>query len=223
MDEKIIKKVYSAWSKTYDEEDNPALYVEEKYYHKLFTFKPEEKVLDIGCGTGRTIHALKDKCQIEGCDISEEMLIVARRKNPNVKFKNQDISKGLEYKEKEFHSVLCSFVISHLKNIDFLFKEISRILKSNGRLILSTIHPEADFSSFELREDKIRFKLMKYDINMQHDIEAIKKSLEKASFKIETLKEANITQDMEYYYTDKSFKKIKGKKFIIIISALKKI
>jgi SAM-dependent methyltransferase len=91
----------------------------------LFYFEnyPHGKVLNYGCGFR------KNKNHI-GVDI-------------NIK-SNADyivkVGKSLPFKNAEFDFVISRFVFEHIENLDPLLKEISRILKKNGKLIVCVPH-----------------------------------------------------------------------------------
>ncbi len=215
-----IAEVYDAWAPTYDTETNPALIAEGNRSIDALELNEEDVVLEVGCGTGRNLKKMVKKTKnIHGIDISEEMINVAKTALPDVDFKEGDIETGLPYCEKTFDKVLCSFVISHIKNIDSLFSEIGRVLKKNGLLVITTIHPAADFSKFEPKEK--RFHLMKHDINLQHNLEEITKACEISGLKICEVKEIPIFEGLRQYYTEESFKKIRGTPFLVIIKAKK--
>ena len=95
------------------------------------------KVLDIGCGSGlnsKQIRALGHS--VIGVDISKEAI----RKYVQHGFLGcqMDLEKGLGFEAEQFDIVFCSEVIEHLVNYEILMKEIYRILRFGGRLILST-------------------------------------------------------------------------------------
>ncbi|TSA50235.1 class I SAM-dependent methyltransferase, partial [archaeon] len=46
----------------------------------------------MACGTGKHIEYLKDQFEIEGLDISREMLEIAHVRNPNVTFHQADMT-----------------------------------------------------------------------------------------------------------------------------------
>jgi len=52
---------------------------------------PGNRLLDVGCGTGEHLRYLQDLYQVEGVDISTEMLRVAQRKLPHVSFHQGDM------------------------------------------------------------------------------------------------------------------------------------
>src|SRR5215213_4604167 len=48
-------------------------------------------LLDVACGTGTYLTYLQERYDVEGVDLSEEMLEIARRKLPDVRFHQGDL------------------------------------------------------------------------------------------------------------------------------------
>jgi ubiquinone/menaquinone biosynthesis C-methylase UbiE len=103
------------------------------------------KVLDAGCGMGRTLKYLLDKKipkeNIIGVDISDEMLVIARKNVPGVKTIKSDLTK-LEIKDK-FDLITCTHVLHYLGEKDFLttLKNFYKLLKPGGTLFFVITHP----------------------------------------------------------------------------------
>jgi len=96
---------------------------------------PKGKILDLGCGDGDYSKRLKDLgFDVIGGDIDVERF---RYKN-EVKFKYCDITKKMPFADDTFDYVLMLEVIEHLRNPYEIIPEISRIIRKNGSLILST-------------------------------------------------------------------------------------
>ena len=79
--------------------------------------KPNENILDIGCGTGRNIMLMNNYISggssLTGMDISENMerqFLEKFKNNPNIKFVNQRIDQPFELGQ-QFDRVFISFVI----------------------------------------------------------------------------------------------------------------
>jgi len=109
----------------------------------LKSFLPQNKqinILDIGCGSGIHSHrmaALGHK--VIGTDVSEEALVVARKKAPAVRFICTDIH-NLPWAEIEgrFDVAISMEVIEHLYYPRSLLQAAWRSLRPSGTFILST-------------------------------------------------------------------------------------
>jgi ubiquinone/menaquinone biosynthesis C-methylase UbiE len=104
------------------------------------------KMLDIGCGTGRTTLPLhKMGYDIVGVDITPAMIKmakgIARKKKLKIKYEVGDATK-LRFKAKTFDAVIFSFngimQIPCRAERQKAFDEIARVLKPGGHFIFST-------------------------------------------------------------------------------------
>lgn len=94
-----------------------------------------EKVLDLGCGDGALSNILKEK----GFDVTASDKDGDRFNFwDEIPFCKCDLENPLPFKSGEFDCVVFLEVIEHLRNPFFAIKEISRILKPGGVLVLST-------------------------------------------------------------------------------------
>lgn len=97
-------------------------------------------LLDVGPGTGRTMQYL----QAEGCAerFSFHGVDVNTRRLENIfqpeswQLKQADVQDGLPYDDDRFDVVICEQVLEHLRNPDFVVKELSRVLKPKGLLVV---------------------------------------------------------------------------------------
>lgn len=96
------------------------------------------KVLDVGCGTGYGSAILAKRAQVTGVDNSPEAIEFARKKfGAKASFQLGEATK-LKFRNQEFGLVCALEVIEHLKDPDKFLEETNRVLKSGGKLILST-------------------------------------------------------------------------------------
>ena len=133
-----------------------------KYYDKIYSFKDYEqeankitriieqrlqsegrRLLDVACGTGRHIEYLKDQFEVEGLDISPEMIEIARVRNPNVTFHQADMTAF--NLGKKFDVITCLFsAIGYAKTYELAGSAIacmSRHLVAGGLLIVEPWFP----------------------------------------------------------------------------------
>ena len=109
------------------------------------------KLLDIGCGHGNILRQFFPKNAV-GIDNDRLILKMAReRGHKNVKYAN--LEKGIPFKNESFEAVTAVHVIEHLKNINFLFEEVYRVLRPGGYFYIDT--PAADHKFWD-NPDHIR-------------------------------------------------------------------
>ncbi len=99
---------------------------------------PGNDLLEVACGTGGHITYLKNNYSVEGLDISQQMLRLARKKHPDIVFHRGDM---VSFKlNKQFDVVTCLFsAIGHLKTkrkLGLAIRNMSRHLKPGGVLIV---------------------------------------------------------------------------------------
>jgi SAM-dependent methyltransferase len=96
-------------------------------------------VLEAGCGTGLVYRALVPAVisneQYTGIDISEKMLMIAKRDYPNGRFLRDDLF-NLSFRDNSASVVLCFEVLGHLPEIVTPIHEMIRV---SERLIIFTV------------------------------------------------------------------------------------
>jgi ubiquinone/menaquinone biosynthesis C-methylase UbiE len=108
---------------------------------KELGIKPGYYVLDIGSGTGILlpflIAELGDEGKIVALDFSAEMLGQAKAKNfpPIVGFAQADVL-AIPLADNSVDMAICNSVFPHFTNKAKALKEIARVLKNNGRLVI---------------------------------------------------------------------------------------
>jgi len=114
---------------------------------KLSNVKKDQKVLDVGCGTGLLSLKFLEKadCYITGLDNSEEMLSIFIEKikklalSQRVVYKLED-AKSIEFEQNSFDIVASTMTLHHLKNKYPTIKKIHNILKPEGKFVLGDVN-----------------------------------------------------------------------------------
>jgi predicted TPR repeat methyltransferase len=111
-----------------------------------------QHALDLGCGTGLIGEHFRDiVTEIDGVDLSPEMLEHARRKQIYSRLDREEIVTWLERSAAEalsFDIVLSADVFIYVGNLEPAFKAVSTILANDGLFVFSVEHLAQ--GSFEL-------------------------------------------------------------------------
>jgi ubiquinone/menaquinone biosynthesis C-methylase UbiE len=135
---------YDRWARTYDDEGNPLLALEEPEVDDALGDVDGLDVLDAGTGTGR--HALRlvaRGAKVTAIDFSENMLAKARAKPgaSRVRFENHDLTRPLPYSDASFDRVLSALVLEHMSDVAGFLRELGRVTRPQGRIVLTAMHP----------------------------------------------------------------------------------
>lgn len=114
-------------------------------------YRSIETVLEIGVGTGEILNRLSKKYDVEGIEISDEMIKITSKKYPELKVKKLNL---LELDEsKKYDAVIAVFdVLNYLKNInelDTCFKNVERNLNRGGIFLFDVLNRKMINSMFK--------------------------------------------------------------------------
>ena len=100
------------------------------------------RVLDAGCGAGRTAAWLVEQgAEVVGVDVSQELLRLARERLPSASFRLADLAEPLPFEEGAFDLVVSSLAMHYLRDWVPTLRELRRIADT---VVLSTHHPASD-------------------------------------------------------------------------------
>jgi ubiquinone/menaquinone biosynthesis C-methylase UbiE len=136
-----LQEYFDQLAPTWDEELTPEKLQCLGNIVKELDIKPGYCVLDIGSGTGVLlpflIAELGDEGKIVALDFSAEMLGQAQAKNfpPIVGFAQADVL-AIPLADNSVDLAICNSVFPHFNDKGKALKEIARVLKTNGRLVI---------------------------------------------------------------------------------------
>ena len=145
---------YDRWAEVYDGDDNPLVILEEENFGALIGKVAGLEIADIGCGTGR--HAVRFAAagaRVTAIDFSEAMLERARSKPgaAAVTFIQHDLTTRLPLESASFDRVICCLVLDHIAALDELFREMRRLCRPEGSVIISVMHPAMSLRGVQAR------------------------------------------------------------------------
>jgi 2-polyprenyl-3-methyl-5-hydroxy-6-metoxy-1,4-benzoquinol methylase len=103
-----------------------------KLRYLLDDLKPVRgKVLDVGCGAGSVVKAVKRErpdLEVVGCDVSRSALALAEASPEGVEFRQAQAEK-LPFADGEFDFVWIFDVLEHVEKPEAVLREVARVLK----------------------------------------------------------------------------------------------
>jgi len=138
-------EAHALWAPTYDHAPNPILSLEERCVTPLLPSMAGMDVLDVACGTGRWLKRLlrRGAATAAGLDLSREMLRQAQGKPELATRLVQADAMEMPLRTKSLDFAICSFGLSYVTDIGRFAKELSRVVRSKGVLVLTDLHPSA--------------------------------------------------------------------------------
>ena len=109
------------------------------YFHKQidsqlrFVVRPGSRVLDLGCGAGDTLAAMRPSRGV-GVDISPEMIEHARARHPELEFQAGDVE-NLQI-EGRFDYIILSMVVGELADVQACLEGLKRFCTPQTRILI---------------------------------------------------------------------------------------
>ena len=111
------------------------------------------RVLDVGCGAGFLAVPLAEKFEVHGIDLSEEMLNLAakRARESNLKLElTYGDSHTLPFEDNFFDATYCKFALWPLKNPERALKEMVRVVRSGGRIVIIEVDRKKKYEGHKM-------------------------------------------------------------------------
>jgi ubiquinone/menaquinone biosynthesis C-methylase UbiE len=110
------------------------------------------QVLDVGCGTGRTMEKLEKYGKVYGIDMAVESIhFCKKRRLHNVRMADAD---DIPFNDNQFDIIVASDIIEHTRDDRRVVKELLRVLKPQGILFVNV--------------PAFRFLWSKHDVALHH-------------------------------------------------------
>lgn len=131
-----FNKIAGNYTSTYEGQHAKALYTTVLQKLKMIPFS---SILDIGCGTGEILSLISTRkgVTISGIDLSPEMTRIAKGKLGEGADIRLGDSEELPWGENSFDVVMCIEVFHHCPHPKEVLREMYRVLKQNGFLIMA--------------------------------------------------------------------------------------
>ncbi|MFQ5904449.1 MAG: class I SAM-dependent methyltransferase [Candidatus Binatia bacterium] len=140
MEIEEIKKIYSGYSNIYDLIFKRFFYPRQRHVIESLNIQPQQRLLDVGVGTGLTLDLYPQHCYVTGIDLSSKMLQKAGKKvqkngYPHIDLLEMDAT-HLTFPDNTFDYVVATFVMSVVPDPIRVLSEMKRVTKKDGKIII---------------------------------------------------------------------------------------
>jgi ubiquinone/menaquinone biosynthesis C-methylase UbiE len=134
-----IAHLYDEPLRDYDVDENLVVFLAERP-----SLSPaHSRILDMGCGTGKQLSANRSQfpeMSMFGMDLFGKMLQIAQKRHASPFLTNAD-NMAAPFADNTFHYITNQFSYPHVQDKVQFFAEVWRILKNDGRFVITNIDP----------------------------------------------------------------------------------
>ncbi len=151
---------------------------------KFANLQEGEVIVDLGSGAGIDVFLSANKVtksgKVIGIDMTDEMLEKARKNAShsnytNVEFRKGDIEKNIPVNDNTVDAVISNCVINLTTDKTSAFKEVYRILRKGGRMVISDLVTDKELEQGQISTEQW-CSCIDSALTQEHYIESIKKA-----------------------------------------------
>lgn len=140
MDLKKVERVYSNYAGVYDHIFGRIFHESRESAVRRLDIKPNERILEVGVGTGLSLPLYPGYCQVVGIDFSAGMLRKAHERIQshgleNVVLLRMDAGR-MEFEDDSFDTVMAAYVVTAVPDYRKVVTEMIRVCRQGGRIIM---------------------------------------------------------------------------------------
>ncbi len=140
MDLAKVERVYTSYSGVYDHIFGKIFHESRESAVRNLKIRPNEKILEVGVGTGIALSYYPRHCEVIGIDLSPGMLAKARERQSHyhmdhVRLMLMDAGQ-MEFADDTFDTVMAAYVVTAVPDYRKVVNEMIRVCKPGGRIIM---------------------------------------------------------------------------------------
>lgn len=140
MDARNVERVYDRYARFYDRVFGGVFEAGRVNAHRRLAPRPQERILEVGIGTGLSLAGYPGGCRVVGIDVSEGMLRLADRQVrsrglDNVALLRMD-AQSMGFADDSFDTVVAAYVMTVIPDYRRALDEMARVCRPGGRLLI---------------------------------------------------------------------------------------
>jgi len=140
MDLEKIERVYSNYAGVYDQIFGRIFHESREAAVRRLNVKANERILEVGIGTGISLPLYPTHCSVVGIDLSAGMLEKAQRRLHAHNLKHVELHRmdagAMEFSDNSFDTVMAAYVVTAVPDYRKVVSEMIRVCRPGGRIIM---------------------------------------------------------------------------------------
>jgi phosphatidylethanolamine/phosphatidyl-N-methylethanolamine N-methyltransferase len=140
MNLESLERVYTNYSSVYDKTFGKAFDQNRETAVRGLGISPDEKVLEVGVGTGMALPLYPSHCNITGIDLSEGMLKVAQERIDEHRLNHVTLQKmnagQMDFEDNSFDVVMAAYLVTAVPDYRQVVSEMIRVCRPGGRIVM---------------------------------------------------------------------------------------
>jgi phosphatidylethanolamine/phosphatidyl-N-methylethanolamine N-methyltransferase len=140
MDLHKVERVYSSYAGVYDRIFGRVFHEGRESAIRNLNVQPDERILEVGVGTGLALPMYPRHCQIVAIDFSEGMLEIARKRAAEHRMDHVTLHRmdagAMDFTDDSFDTVVAAYVVTAVPDHRKVVNEMIRVCRPGGRIIM---------------------------------------------------------------------------------------
>jgi len=135
-----IERVYTSYARIYDQIFGKVFNEGRESAIRNLNVQPDERILEVGIGTGLALPMYPRHCQIVGIDFSEGMLNKAKQRAAEHRMDHVELHRMdaavMKFRDDSFDTVVAAYVVTAVPDYRKVVSEMIRVCRPGGRIIM---------------------------------------------------------------------------------------